>query len=140
MSTPREPTKGPLVKPIAIIIAGLLGAAVPPPATADIIAGPNSWLVGDWILCKNPDKSPKDTMRFAPDGTGQVISAKGSTELVYRVRGARLEMLANAKGYAIPITLTIQPQHDVLENHDEETGSVTTYVRKDGPRVAECDA
>jgi hypothetical protein len=128
------------VKPIAIIIAGLLGGAVTPPATADIVADPNSWLIGDWVLCKNPDQSPKDTMRFAADGTGQVISAKGSTELVYRVRGARLEMLANAKGYAIPITLTIQPQHDVLENRDEDTGSVTTYVRKDGPRVAECDA
>lgn len=128
------------MKRIAIIIAVLLGAAIAPPAAADIVAGPNSWLVGDWVLCNNPDKSPKDTMRFAPDGTGQVISAKGSTELVYRVRGARLEMLANAKGYAIPITLTIQPQHDVLENLDEDTGSVTTYVRKDGPRVAECDA
>jgi hypothetical protein len=122
------------------ILAGLLGAAAAPQAAADTVAGPNSWLVGDWILCKNPDKSRKDAMRFAPDGTGQVISAKGSTELVHRVRGARLEMLANAKGYAIPITLTIQPQHDVLENHDEETGSVTPYVRKDGPRVAECDA
>lgn len=128
------------MKSISIIIAALLGAAVAPPAAADIVAGPNSWLVGDWVLCKNPDKSPKDTMRFAPDGTGQVISAKGSTELVYRVRGALLEMLANAKGYAIPITLTIQPQHDVLENRDEDTGSVTNYVRKDGPRVGECDA
>lgn len=128
------------MKSISIIIAALLGAAVAPPAAADIVAGPNSWLVGDWVLCKNPDKSPKDTMRFAPDGAGQVISAKGSTELVYRVRGALLEMLANAKGYAIPITLTIQPQHDVLENRDEDTGSVTNYVRKDGPRVGECDA
>ena len=128
------------MKRIAIIIAVVLGATIASPATTDIVAGPNAWLVGDWVLCKNPDKSPKDTMRFASDGTGQVISAKGSTELVYRVRGARLEMLANAKGYAIPITLTIQPQHDVLENRDEDTGSVTTYVRKDGPRVAECDA
>lgn len=128
------------MKRATLIVAGLLGAALAHPAAADIVGGPNSWLIGDWVLCKNPDKSPKDTMRFAPDGTGQVISAKGSTELVYRVRGARLEMLANAKGYAIPITLMIQPQHDVLENHDEETGGVTTYVRKDGPRVAECDA
>jgi hypothetical protein len=128
------------VKRTAIIIAGLLGAAVAPPAAADIVAGPNNWLVGEWVLCKNPDKSPKDTMRFALDGTGEVISAKGSTELVYRVRDARLEMLADAKGYAIPITLTIRPQHDVLENHDEETGSITTYVRKDSPRLAECDA
>ena len=128
------------MKPIGVIIVGLLGTAVAPQAAADIVAGPNSWLVGHWVLCKNPDKSPKDTMRFAPDGTGQVISAKGSIELVYRVRGTRLEMLANAKGYAIPITLTIQPQHDVLENHDEDTGSITTYVRKDGPRLSECDA
>ncbi|MBD9437131.1 hypothetical protein IB223_13590 [Pseudoxanthomonas sp. PXM03] len=129
------------MKPIAIIIAALLGTtSVSPAAAADIVAGPNSWLVGDWVLCKNPDKSSKDAMHFAPDGTGQVISAKGSTELVYRVRGDRLEMLANAKSYAIPITLTIRPKRDVLENHDEDTGSVTTYVRKDGPRVAECDA
>lgn len=128
------------MKRTAIIIAGLIGATVASPAIANIVAGPNSWLVGEWVLCKNPGKSPKDAMRFEPDGTGHVISAKGSTELVYRVRGDRLEMLANAKGYAIPITLTIQPQHDVLENHHKDTGSVTTYVRKDGPRVAECDA
>lgn len=128
------------MKGAVIIIAGLLSIAAVPPATANTVTGPHDWLLGDWVLCKNPDKSPKDTMRFKTDGTGQVISAKGSTELVYRVRGARLEMLANAKGYAIPITLTIQPRHDVLENHDADTGSITTYVRKDGPRVAECDA
>lgn len=103
----------------ATILAGLLGAAAAPQAAADTVAGPNSWLVGDWILCKKPDKSPKDAMRFAPDGTGQVISAKGSTELVHRVRGARLEMLANAKGYAIPITLTIGPSPRVSTGYSE---------------------
>lgn len=128
------------MKSAVIIIAGLLSVSAMPSAAADTASSPNAWLIGDWVLCKNPDKSPKDTMRFKTDGTGQVISAKGSTELVYRIRGARLEMLANAKGYAIPITLTIQPRHDVLENHDADTGSITTYVRKDGPRVAECGA
>lgn len=128
------------MKGAAIIIAGLLCIAAAPSATADTVTSPNHWLIGDWVLCKNPDKSPKDAMRFEPDGTGWVMSAKGNTELVYRVRGARLEMLANAKGYAIPITLTIRPQHDVLEIHDEDASSVTTYVRKDGPRVDECDA
>lgn len=128
------------MKVATTVIAGLLSIAATLPAAAEPASNPNAWLMGDWVLCKNPDKSPKDAMHFAPDGTGQVIRAKGSTELVYRVRGDRLEMLANAKGYAIPITLTIQPKRDVLENHDEDTGSVTTYVRKDGARLAECDA
>lgn len=128
------------MKAAAILLAGLLGLASAPVAIADTVAGQNDWLIGDWVLCKNPDKSPRDTLRFQPDGTGQVMSAKGNTELVYRVRGTRLEILANAKGYAIPITLTIQSGRDVLEAHDEDTGSVTTYVRKNGSRAAECDA
>lgn len=127
------------MKSAAIIIAGLLSIAAAASVAAAPGTGSSAWLVGDWVLCENPDKSPKDSMHFQPDGTGVVKSAKGNTELVYRVRGERLEILANAKGYAIPITLTIRPQREVLENRDEDTGSVTTYVRKDGPRVAECD-
>jgi hypothetical protein len=117
------------VKGAAIIIAGLIGIAAPLPVTADIVAGPNSGLVGDWVLCKNPDKSLKDAMRFEPDDTGQVISAKGSTELVYRVRGARLEMLANAKGYAIPITLTIGHSPRVSMGYSEPSTPYLFFSR-----------
>jgi hypothetical protein len=124
----------------AIVGSFLLGLIVPAAQASGPAAHANAWLAGDWMLCKDPDKSPKDTLRFAPDGTGWVLREKGDIELVYRVRGERLELLANANGRAIPITLTFAAARDVLTLHSDRTGSDATYVRKDGPRVRECEA
>jgi hypothetical protein len=124
----------------SVIAAALLGMLTTPLIAFDAAANPNAWLVGDWMLCKDPDKSPKDTLRFAGDGTGAVLRSKGSIETVYRVRESRVELLANANGRAIPITLTFTAARDVLTVHSDETGPSATYVRKDGKRVRECDA
>ncbi|MEO6103130.1 MAG: hypothetical protein ABIP44_05760 [Pseudoxanthomonas sp.] len=103
-------------------------------------ASANLWLLGDWILCKDPDRSPKDTLRFESDGTGWVLREKRNVELVYRLRGERLEMLANASGKVIPITMTFTASRDLLQLHNDKTGKDSTYVSKDGPRIGECDA
>jgi len=126
--------------PRPLIAVALLGMIATPLMAAAPSATPNAWLVGDWMLCKDPDKSPKDTLRFAADGTGAVLRSKGNIETVYRVRESRVELLANANGRAIPITLTFTATRDVLRLHSDKTGSDSTYVRKDGKRVGECDA
>lgn len=123
-----------------LIAVALLGMIATPLMAAAPAATPNAWLVGDWMLCKDPDKSPKDTLRFAADGTGAVLRSKGNIETVYRVRESRVELLANANGRAIPITLTFTAARDVLTVHSDTTGANATYVRKDGKRVGECDA
>lgn len=122
------------------VIAALIGMIATPLMAAEPASHPNAWLVGDWMICKDPDKSPKDTLRFEPDGTGWVLREKGNIETVYRVRGQRVELLANANGRAIPITLTCTGTRDVLQLHSDTTGTDSTYVRKDGKRVGECDA
>ena len=123
------------------LIAAALGCMIAAPLVAfDAAANPNAWLVGDWMLCKDPDKSPKDTLRFAGDGTGAVLRSKGTIETVYRVREQRVELLANANGRAIPITLTFTAARDVLTVYSDKTGANATYVRKDGKRVGECEA
>ncbi|KAF1725493.1 hypothetical protein [Pseudoxanthomonas japonensis] len=126
--------------PRSLIAAALLGVIAMPAMATVPAATPNAWLVGDWMLCKDPDKSAKDTLRFEPDGTGWVLREKGNIETVYRVREQRVELLANANGRAIPITLTFTATRDVLQLHSDKTGSDSTYVRKDGKRVGECDA
>lgn len=124
----------------SIIAVALLSMIATPLMAAEPASQPNAWLVGDWMLCKDPDKSPKDTLRFEPDGTGWVMREKGNIETVYRVREQRVELLANANGRAIPITLTFTATRDVLQLHSDRTGADSTYVRKDGKRVGECDA
>lgn len=123
-----------------VIAAALLGMIATPSMAAESATHPNAWLVGDWMICKDPDKSPKDTLRFEPDGTGWVMREKGDIEIVYRVREQRVELLANAHGRVIPITLTFTATRDELQLHSERTGADSTYVRKDGKRVRECDA
>jgi len=124
----------------SVIAAALLGLIATPLMAAESAADPNAWLVGDWMICKDPDKSPKDTLRFEPGGSGWVLREKGNIEMVYRVRDQRVELLANANGRAIPITLTFTGTRDVLHLHSDNTGADSTYVRKDGKRVRECDA
>lgn len=122
------------------LTAMLLTLVAAPSWAAGPAADPTAWLAGDWRICKDPDKSPKDTLRFEPDGTGWVLREQGNrTEIVYRVRGERVEMLANANGRAIPITLAFTAARDVLTLHSDRTGSDSTYVRVDGPRTGECD-
>ena len=110
--------------------SGALASEASPP-TAD-------WLHGTWVLCEDPDNSPKDSLQFNPDGTGLVIRAKGNIEFRHRHSGQSVSLLANGNGYAIPIELSSAPDFDELRLHSDETGNTATYVRLDGPRAESC--
>ena len=96
------------------------------------------WLVGEWLLCEDPDGSPKDALHFNSDGTGVVVRDDRRTEFLHRRSAHLVEMLANANGYAIPIRMTASPERDKLRLHSEETGSTSTYIRRDSGLVKSC--
>ena len=98
----------------------------------------NDWLFGEWVLCEDPDNSPKDALQFNSDGTGIVIRDDKKTEFLHRRAEGRVEMLANANGYAIPINMTVSPERDRLLLHSDKTGSTSTYIRRDSERVESC--
>jgi len=98
----------------------------------------DDWLTGTWVLCEDPDGSPKDSLQFNPDGTGLVIRAKGNIEFSHRRAGLAVSILANANGKAIPIELSAAPSHDKLLAHSEKTGNTAIYVRSESKDAAAC--
>lgn len=96
------------------------------------------WLIGSWVLCDDPDNSPKDTLHFNADGTGLVIRAKGNIEFLHKHSGQAVSLLANVNGYAIPIELSSSPSFDKLLLHSDKTGNTATYVRSDSPQASSC--
>ncbi|VXB06901.1 conserved hypothetical protein [Luteimonas sp. 9C] len=90
------------------------------------------------MLCEDPDDSPRDALQFNADGTGIVIREDKQTEFLHRKAGDRVEMLANADGYAIPINMTISPERDKLFLYSDKTGSTSTYIRRDSGWVEGC--
>lgn len=120
---------------------GMLSALLCASAAAAGLQAPNvAWLIGDWVLCEDPDNSPKDTLQFNANGTGVVIAAKGNVEFLHRHTGRSVSLLANAKGNAIPIELTATQDFDALLLYSEKTGNTSAYVRKDSARAATCSA
>lgn len=112
-------------------------------ASMEVAAQPDQspkvgWLVGTWVLCEDPDNSPKDSLQFNGDGTGMVIRAKGSIEFLHRHSGRSVSLLANANGYAIPIALSASPAYDQLLLHSDKTGNTASYVRADSRQVSGC--
>ena len=100
--------------------------------------GQDAWLIGEWVLCEDPDGSPKDALQFNSDGTGLVVRHDKETEFLHRSSGENVEMLANANGYAIPISMTASPGRDKLLLHSDKTGSTSTYIRRDSGLVESC--
>lgn len=96
------------------------------------------WLTGTWTLCEDPDNSPKESLRFNPDGTGQVIRTKGNIEFLHRHSGEKVSLLAHVKDYAIPIEMTASPEHDKLFQYSDRTKNTAIYVRSDSKQLASC--
>lgn len=107
-------------------------------ACADNSKPAPDWLLGTWVLCEDPDDSPKDSLQFNADGTGKVIRAKGNIEFLHRHSGQSVSLLANANGYAIPIELSSSPGFDKLLLHSDKTGNTASYVRSDSPQARGC--
>jgi hypothetical protein len=96
------------------------------------------WLIGTWVLCEDPDNSPKESLQFNSDGSGQVIRAKGNIDFLYKRSGRSVSLLANANGYAIPIELSVSDKFDRLLLHSDKTGSTSSYVRIDSALATTC--
>lgn len=114
------------------LLATLGTAATQNPAPA------SGWLFGTWVLCEDPDNSPKDSLQFNADGTGLVIRAKGNVEFLHKHSGRSVSLLANANGYAIPIELTSSPGFDKLLLHSEKTGNTASYVKQGSTQSHTC--
>lgn len=96
------------------------------------------WLVGTWVLCEDPDNSPRDSLQFNADGTGLVIRSKGNIEFRHKHSGQSVSLLANANGYAIPIALSSSPAFDRLLLHSDKTGNSASYVKSDSHQISNC--
>ena len=121
------------------LVVGLLLLLASLVATASESPRPRpDWLIGNWVLCEDPDNSPKDTLQFNADGTGLVISAKGNVEFQHKHTGQSVSLLANANGYAIPIELFSSSSFDKLLLHSDKTGNTATYVRSDSSQTSSC--
>lgn len=121
------------------VMAGLLCLLASSSATAsETPESKADWLVGTWVLCEDPDNSPKDSLQFNADGTGLVIGPKGNIEFLHKHSGQSVSLLANANGYAIPIELSSSPAFNRLLMHSDKTGNTASYVKSDGPELINC--
>lgn len=121
-----------LAEGLLLLLASLMAGASERPLPKP------DWLVGNWVLCEDPDNSPKDTLQFNSDGTGLVIRAKGNIEFLHKHSGQSVSLLASANGYVIPIELSSSSSFDKLLLHSKRTGNVATYVRSDSTQASSC--
>lgn len=98
----------------------------------------SDWLTGTWVLCDDPDQSPKDSLQFNADGTGLLIRAKGNIEFLHKHDGQSVSLLANANGRAIPIEMSASPEFDELLLHSDRTGNTAFYVRAETAATKKC--
>lgn len=120
------------------LLVGLLCILAPIGAAASKPQPKSDWLVGTWVLCEDPDNSPKDSLQFNSDGTGSVMRAKGNVEFVHKHSGQSVSLLANANGYAIPIEMSASSTFDRLLLHSDKTGNTANYVRSDSAQAGNC--
>lgn len=99
-------------------------------------------LVGDWVLCEDPDGSPSDKLHFGSDGSGKVIRDQSEVAFVYALRDDEVSVLVQTGGRLVPITLTpsFAPQDERLSLYSERTGNTSYYVRAERAATAGCNA
>lgn len=120
---------------LAALLLSFAGAATAAP-------GGDTRLVGDWVLCQDPDGSPQDRLRFGDDGSGKVIRDQDEVAFVYAVRDGEVSVLVQMRGALVPITLTpsFAPQDERLSLYSERTGNTSYYVRVERAAKAGCSA
>ena len=87
-------------------------------------------LVGTWVLCQDPDGSPKDSLEFFAEGYGfsRRPNAPMSPFLFMEASG-KLLLAVNARGNMLNIYLGVSPDHSRLTLKSERTGNEAFYVR-----------
>lgn len=121
---------------LAALLLSVAGTATAAPAAPD----GDARLIGDWVLCEDPDGSPSDQLRFGDDGSGKVIRDQSEVAFVYTLSDGKVSVLVQTGGRLVPITLTpsFAPQDERLSLYDERTGNTAYYVRAERAATAGC--
>ena len=89
-----------------------------------------SRLVGTWVLCVDPDGSPKDAMEFYPEGYGFSLRAgKPKVPFLFKEAAGQVMLAVNARGNLVTIYLRVDQGYARLTNKSERTGNEAFYVR-----------
>ena len=118
----------------ALAAFSFLGSAAAAKATA-------SPLVGTWVLCQDPDGSPKDTLEFFTEGYG--FSRRPNAPMspfLFKETKDQLLLAVNAHGNLLNIYMGVSPDHSRLTLKSERTGNEAFYVRVGQEKENGCTA
>jgi hypothetical protein len=96
------------------------------------------WVKGVWVLCHDPDRSPKHSIEFTTGGQGVLAVSKQPPRFAYGMGGNVVTLVVNAGGRPVIMKFTFSPDRQKLETVSEKSGNTSTYVRADGKLVGEC--
>jgi hypothetical protein len=98
-------------------------------------------LVGTWVLCQDPDGSPKDTLEFFSEGYG--FSRRSNAPMspfLFKEAKDQLLLAVNAHGNLLNIYMGVSPDHSRLTLKSERTGNEAYYVRVGQEKQNGCTA
>ena len=108
------------------------------PAAAKATASP---LVGTWVLCQDPDGSPKDTLEFFAEGYGFSRRPNATmSPFLFKEAKDQLLLAVNANGNLLNIYMGVSPDHSRLTLKSERTGNEAFYVRVGQEKQNGCTA
>ena len=117
-------------------IALLASLAVGNAFAAEPAASP---LVGRWVLCEDPDGSPKDSLEFFAEGYGFNRRPNAPmSPFLYKEAAGQLLLMVNARGNLLNIYLGVPEDHSRLTLKSERTGNEASYVRAGEEQERSC--
>jgi len=96
------------------------------------------WLKGVWVLCHDPDGSPRHSMEFTTGGQGTLSVTKTPLRFAYGMGGNQVTLVINAGGAPVIMRFSFSADRQKLDTVSEKSGHISTYVRADGKLVGEC--
>jgi hypothetical protein len=102
---------------------------------------PSSPLTGIWVLCQDPDGSPKDSLEFFAEGYGFNRRPNAPmSPFLYKEAPGQLLLMANSRGNLLNVYLGVAPDHGRLTLKSERTGNEAYYVRSGQEQNQGCTA
>jgi methionine sulfoxide reductase heme-binding subunit len=127
------------MKVCSIVAASIIVASIAPTAHASDPS--TSPLIGNWVLCQDPDNSPKDTLQFFPEGYGfSVRPNKPKSPFLFKEAVGQVMLAINAKGNLLTINLGVNPDNSRLTLKSDRTGNESFYVREGQEEKNSCTA
>jgi len=116
-------------------------AASGTPAGAQVSDPAASPLIGTWVLCQDPDNSPKDSLQFFPEGYGfNSRPGKSKSPFLFKEAAGQVMLAVNAKGNLLTIYLSVNADNTRLTTKSERTGNEAFYVREGEEKKHACTA